>query len=130
METKKLFIFLPALITIFFLSQAVIAQPPADIDKRLEHLKDRLTLNDDQTTQIRDILERADAERDRLRELNEENREKMRSAMRDLRDETDQQIDSILTADQKTEYEKMKKELRENRGRRGPRDGYRHHERQ
>ncbi len=130
MESTKTFVLFAVLIFFFLLGQTIMAQPPADTDKRLEHLKDRLALNDDQTAQIRDILERADAERDRLRELNEQNREKTRSAMQDLRDETDQQIDSVLTADQKTEYEKMKKELREKRGRRGPRDGYRRHDRQ
>jgi Spy/CpxP family protein refolding chaperone len=125
MLSKKAMPLLVTFVIVMVFVKGGMAQPPQDLEKQVAYLNERLDLTEEQTVQIRDIIGRGQTERDRLRELNEENREAMRAAMQDLRDETDQQIDSLLTEEQKTEYDKMKKEMRDKRHHRGPRDGHR-----
>lgn len=121
---NRIVIFYLSMLLIFFIgANRSLAQPKMDIDKQVQNLKDRLTLNDEQTTKIRNILEEANSEREKLFELNKDDRDAMRSAMRDLRDETDRQTKQVLTDDQKAEYEKMKEERRKERHHHGPPDG-------
>jgi Spy/CpxP family protein refolding chaperone len=125
MLNRMMIMYLSMLLIFFIGANRSLAQPRMDVDKQLENLKDRLKLNDEQTTKIKSILVQADSERVKLFELNQDDRDAMRAAMRDLRDDTDRQINEVLTDDQKAEYKKMKEERRNEWRRHGPPDGSR-----
>ena len=84
------------------------------LERKLEHLERRLDLTEDQISLIRPVLEEA---RDRRRELRSLPRDERRSAARTLRDRVHHQLEGILTPDQLTELESMR---RRHRGRMNP----------
>ena len=118
-------IYLSMLLIFFIGANRSLAQPRMDVNKQMENLKDRLKLNDDQAAKIKTILVQADSERVKLFELNKGDRDAMRGAMRDLRYDTNRQIKEVLTDDQKTEFDKMREERRNEWRRHGPPDGSR-----
>ena len=126
-------IFITSLLILFLATVPGLTQPPhtphpPNIDKAVEHLTDKLQLSEDQTARIRDILENSRQEREKLQDLNRENLEKIHSAMEDLREETDSQIQGVLNEEQKAEFEKMMAERKKERTHRGPREGHRPHD--
>jgi Spy/CpxP family protein refolding chaperone len=71
-----------------------------------------LGLTNEQSQQLREIMQNARAEAGHIRELNRNNPEAINSAMNDLRDQTHQQIENILNPDQLKKYQEIKNQLR------------------
>ena len=69
------------------------------VDKRVEHLKEKLVLTEAQAQQVRTILESAKAAN-----------EAARAAMQQRKEQTDQQILAVLNDQQKAKYAKMQEE--------------------
>jgi hypothetical protein len=86
-------------------------------EERMEILKEKLSLSDEQYTQIDTILKVQTKEFQKLRDEADGDREQMREISRGLRKETDDQIIEVLNEDQIEEYEKYKEERRQNRRR-------------
>lgn len=99
---------------------SVNAQRGFDIKERVNALKERLKLNDDQTKKVEAIYEEMRAEMEKARNNSSGDRETMMSEMMKLREKTNTKIEEILTDEQKTEYKKYLEERRkemQNRGR-------------
>ena len=74
-----------------------------------------LTLSDDQKTKVYNLaLDGATKMKD-AREKNTEDRQAMRSAMKQIRDEFDAQMKNILTPDQFASWQKMKEDRKQER---------------
>ena len=77
-------------------------------------MTDRLQLSDEQAEQIRPIIEDQVTKRSELfqkyREQSRESRGQMRSEMRTLIEETDKQLEPILSDDQMAELKRMREE--------------------
>lgn len=84
-----------------------------DPTERAKMLKERLTLTDEQTIKVTDILTASQAEMQKLRDASGGDREAMRAGMQDLRRKTDAKITALLTEKQKKEFEKLRKEQEE-----------------
>lgn len=107
-------------------ASVVVAKPPATRNpeefrkKIIAEYQSRLKLNDQQVARLNSIM-------DDTRARVEETRQKMKPAYQKIHDEQSEKIRAILTADQQSEYDKMRKE-REGRGRsnqgRGPGPGF------
>ncbi len=119
--------------------------PEQRVERRISHLTERLTLSEPQVTRIRQILteeheqvarvmEQAGmsrpagvrAEGERPARPSEAEREAMRAKMLAVRTRTDsirtrseERIESVLTAQQRTTYRELPKEMRNTRGPRG-----------
>jgi Spy/CpxP family protein refolding chaperone len=78
---------------------------------RYEQMLDRLQLTKEQRTQVENILTDA---RTKIMEL----RKQSEPGMREVRQQTDQRLQSILTPEQWEQFKKMRDEMR-GRGRRG-----------
>lgn len=76
---------------------------------RVERMKERLNLNDDQTRQLQQLFQDAHQqwEADRSNQTRPD-----KATMQARRDKMNEQIKSILTPDQQQKYEQMKKEHR------------------
>jgi len=87
--------------------QAALHSPserPDRLERRLDRMKARLDLTDDQVEQLRPLLERMRSERQALRELP---RDERREAARTLRDTMRTELEGILTPDQMERAERM-----------------------
>jgi hypothetical protein len=88
--------------------------------EQVQRLAERLDLNDQQKSEIEQILTEQREKFMRLREEYTGERAEMREVLRDLRAETDEKITAVLNEEQKEEYRIMQSERRERRRR--PRD--------
>lgn len=92
------------------------------MERRLEAMKERLKLSDEQLEKVRAVYKEQFAKMRELREkaMESGDRSAMRAEMRKLREETDAKILELLDDTQKAEYKKMQEEMREKmRQRRG-----------
>lgn len=91
-------------------------------DRQSSMMKERLGLSDDQTAQVKTILEGQRSQMEALRADTASSQEDRRGKMMSIRKDTETKIEAVLTADQKTKYEAMQKEARERmqRGQGGP----------
>jgi Spy/CpxP family protein refolding chaperone len=85
-----------------------------DPEKMLSHLTEELALSDEQANQIRPILE---AQAEKQRKLFSESssggdRRAMREQMKGIHEETDRQIESILTPEQIEQFQELRKRMR------------------
>jgi Spy/CpxP family protein refolding chaperone len=88
---------------------------PEEFRRRyMEEMKTRLKLTPDQVTQLSAIL---DETRSRVRST----RESIEPEIRKIRDEQQEKVHHILSADQRPEYDQMRKEREAEIQRRGPR---------
>ena len=88
---------------------------PEEFRRRyMEEMKTRLKLTSDQVTQLSAIL---DETRSRVRST----RESIEPEIRKIRDEQQEKVHHILSADQRPEYDQMRKEREAEIQRRGPR---------
>ncbi len=76
--------------------------PAEHVSKRIEHLKEKLSLTDDQVQKVRGILESAQAANKAAWE-----------AMQQRKEQTDQQILGVLNDEQKAKYAKMQEKRKE-----------------
>jgi hypothetical protein len=90
----------------------------ANPEKRLEKMKERLTLTDSQTTQVKEINETYAIliSAAKVKEYTDP-RDRMK-AVKEIREEQDGKILAILNDTQKIEWAKMKEEQKERRGNR------------
>ncbi len=79
------------------------------VDQRLKNLDDALLLTPEQKKNIRKILQDADTRMKKIFEQNKGNRQAMRAAARDQREQTNIQIMNLLTDKQKVKYKKYLK---------------------
>lgn len=79
----------------------------------LERLKAELNLTLEQTAKIQKILDSAQKQAELDRQKYQGDREAMLKAMRERWEKVDKEIEAILTKEQKTKYEKIKKERQE-----------------
>lgn len=91
------------------------------IDRRVEHMTERLSLSERQQQQVRGILRHAAGQRRALMEQGQNDPASARDAMRGLHEQTTAQIRSVLNSEQQATFDEMR-ERRERRGhgRRGP----------
>ena len=78
-----------------------------DVDEQMARLTEVLELDEDQATSVRAVLE---AQMERMQELRSSaagDREAMRAAMMEMREETDAQLAEILTKEQMEKYTEM-----------------------
>ena len=124
MSHKKYFgplITLAAILFVFISYSASFAEPqPPGIDDHLAALKERLKLSDGQAAQIRGILEENRKIGDANREKNKADRGKSKADREQVMKEAqkrqqaaDEKIKAVLNDEQKSEYDKIKKEQRQ-----------------
>ncbi len=77
-------------------------------EERTKLLTDSLSLNKDQSAKTLKIYQESDQKRQEIFKSNSEDQGARREAMRDLMGKTDQKIEALLTATQKTKYDAMK----------------------
>jgi Spy/CpxP family protein refolding chaperone len=85
-----------------------------DPEKMLSHLTEELALSDDQANQIRPLLEAQAEKRQKLFSESSSggDRRAMREQMRAIHEETDKQIESILTPEQVEQFQELRKRMR------------------
>jgi Spy/CpxP family protein refolding chaperone len=89
--------------------QASAQRPPMmTAEERTKLLADSLALDKDQQAKVLDLYKEADKKREEVFNANSGDRDAMRSAMREVMETTDKQIEALLTAKQKTKYDEMK----------------------
>ena len=76
---------------------------------RAQHLKESLSLTDEQTAQVQTIYENSQKEMSALSDSLKGNGKSMRQGRRDIMDKANKQIEQILTDDQKTKFAELKK---------------------
>ena len=109
-------ILLALAVTFAFASPAAAFRkgPKKSPEEILAHMTDRLELSDEQAEQIRPIIEDQVTKRSELFEKyhhqGRESRRQMRSEMRTLIEETDKQLEPILSDEQMAELKKMREE--------------------
>ena len=123
LHPRKLSLILGALLV----SGALVAAPPGGgpgkrdgtrhgppgAEQQLAHLDSALDLSDEQSAQVLELLQAAEAER---RVLQEEIMEQFRPQLCALRNDTDAGILALLTQEQARNYEQLKENRREHRG--------------
>ena len=85
-------------------------------EDRFEQLSKRLQLNADQKARVQQILS---ATRDQLRAVRKDSEPRVN----DIRQQTDQRLQQVLTPDQWQRFQQMRNEMRARRGRDGRDDG-------
>jgi len=87
-----------------------------NLDEQIETLTKQLELTEDQSDSVRAVLEKQGQQRRELFQNSGGDRDAMRAAMADLREETNAELAEILTEDQMAKF----KEIQSQRRRRGP----------
>jgi hypothetical protein len=82
---------------------------------RFEQLSDRLHLNADQKTKVQQIFSET---RDQLRALRKDSEPKVA----DIRHQADDKLQQVLTPEQWKQFQSIRQEMRQKRGRGGPDD--------
>ncbi|HEX5282606.1 MAG TPA: hypothetical protein VFW30_00680 [Bryocella sp.] len=93
-----------------------------DPGRRLERMKHELNLTDDQTSQVKAILEDGRTKMEALRSNSSLSQEDRRSQGMSLRKAENDKIEALLTPDQKTKFATMQEHMR-NRMRNGSPEG-------
>jgi Spy/CpxP family protein refolding chaperone len=83
-----------------------------DPGRRADMLKDRLGLNDTQTSQVKAIFEDSRTKMEAVRSNSSLSQDDRRSQMMSMRKAENDKVEALLTADQKTKYEAMEQEMR------------------
>jgi Spy/CpxP family protein refolding chaperone len=90
-----------AAFSVLLISLMVTAQPRQSPQDRVKALKERLTLTDDQSAQVEKIFTQA---QEKMKNTSD------RSEFRKIMNDSNDQIEKILTDTQKTEFKKMQEE--------------------
>ncbi|MGZ4820430.1 MAG: Spy/CpxP family protein refolding chaperone [Terriglobales bacterium] len=83
---------------------------PPSPQAHLDHLSSMLNLTDDQKAKIKPILESTDSQAQAIRQDTSLSPQDRRTKMRDLHEKTMAQVKDILTPEQQSKLEQMKKE--------------------
>jgi periplasmic protein CpxP/Spy len=87
-----------------------------DPERRLQMMQQRLSLNDSQTAQIRQIFTESRAQMEALRSNTSLAPEDRRAQMMTLHQGEQSRVRAVLTPDQQTKYDAMQARMRERRG--------------
>ena len=98
----------------FVASAQRVQQTPTN---RAQHLKESLSLTDEQTAQVQAIYENSQKEMSAVSDSLKGNGKSMRQARREIMDKADKQIEQLLTDDQKTKFAELKKKRTESQPR-------------
>ena len=95
--------------------------PAQRLERRVNMLTERLQLSTQQAAQVRQVLTQEQTQVQALRQKAEggADREELRSEMQSIRQRTEQQIEAVLTEQQRTTYRALREQMRERRGRPG-----------
>ncbi|HUL44977.1 MAG TPA: hypothetical protein VLY03_11555 [Bacteroidota bacterium] len=91
-----------------------VRQTPQD---RAQHLKDLLSLTDDQTASVQAIYEKADVDMKAAADSAKATGASMRNVMRGINARTNASINQLLTDDQKSKFAEFQKKRGESQGR-------------
>src|ERR1700761_5174287 len=91
-----------------------------DPGRRAERLKHELNLTDDQTSQVKAILEDSRTKMEALRSNSSLSQDDRRSQMMSIRKAESDKIQALLTPDQKTKYAAMEQQMRDRMRNGGP----------
>jgi Spy/CpxP family protein refolding chaperone len=105
--------FLSLLVASILIVSAGFGQRGFDVNQRVQMLKERLTLSDEQTAKVTEIMNGSMKEMQALREKNGEDRDAMRAGMRKIQQKNDKKIEALLDPDQKKEFAKLREEQRQ-----------------
>ncbi len=90
---------------------ALAAQPRGNrVDNQVKRLQEKVGLTDDQAAKVRTILQKAQESMRAEFEKSDADRDARREAMRKRTEQTDAEIEKLLTKDQKTKFAEFKKE--------------------
>jgi hypothetical protein len=97
--------------------------PAQRLERRMSTLNERLQLSTQQAAQIRQILTQEQTQMQALRQKAEggASRESLQAEMRAIRQRTEQQIEGVLTEQQRATYRELRESMRRDRGPRGDR---------
>jgi len=109
MKAHNLFLFCCLLISVTFWGYA---QNQTRIEHRVQKLKEFLSLSNEQTTKITDILTKYDQKATQEQSNKQVNKKAMRKNMMSRMAEIDKEIEPLLTPEQLKKYESYKKEQR------------------
>ena len=104
---KKLFFISITLLLI--VNTFAIAQMRMSHEDRVKQYSERLKLNDKQTKIVDSLITISD---NKMKEITTDDMSQRREEMMKIRDESNKQIELILTTDQKPEFQKMLEERR------------------
>jgi periplasmic protein CpxP/Spy len=95
--------------------------PAQRLERRVGMLTERLQLSTQQATQIRQILTQEQTDMQALRQKGQggASRESLRQEMETIRQRTDQQVEGVLTEQQRTKYRELRESMQKQRGERG-----------
>jgi len=85
------------------------------VERQMERLTEDLKLTDEQKPKIKAALEATNKKMQELREAGTP-REEMREKMRSAREAQDKKFKEVLTADQYSQYEKLREQMRQGGG--------------
>jgi len=112
-------IVITALILMIGLNASAIAQNQTRVEHRLEQLKTFLSLTDEQSVKVKDILSKAEDQAVKERESKPMNKRKSLKNSQVRMQEIDKEIEPLLTPEQLKKYESYKLERKsEMKGRR------------
>lgn len=94
-------------------AQAPGGQRGMGSERRIERMKTQLNLTDDQTTQVKAIMEDSQAKMEAVRGNSALSQEDRRSQMTAIFKAEQDKVDAILTPDQKTKYDAMQARMRQ-----------------
>jgi len=81
-------------------------------DEQLKHLTKRLNLSDEQQAKVKPILEDQQTQMQQLRADNSTSREDRWKKMREIHENSDTQIKSVLNEDQQKKFDEMREQQR------------------
>lgn len=113
MKKPSLVLFFSALLIALGASTGDAQRMQLTPEQRAQRLKDTLALNEDQYGKVLAIYQQMDKQRQELFSSGSDDRQARMQAMRSLADSTDAKIEVLLTPDQKTKYEDIKKQRME-----------------
>jgi periplasmic protein CpxP/Spy len=85
-------------------------RPMPTVDEQIKHLSKKLKLSDDQQAKLKPILEDQRKQMDTIHSDSSLSREDRFGKMQELRKSSDDQIKSVLNADQQKSFDKMREE--------------------
>jgi Spy/CpxP family protein refolding chaperone len=84
-----------------------------DPDRSSQMMKQALNLSDDQTAQIRHILEETRSKLEAMRDSTSLSQEDRRSQMMALHQSVSERISAVLTPEQRTKFQEMQQQMRD-----------------
>jgi Spy/CpxP family protein refolding chaperone len=84
-----------------------------DPGRRADRMKHELNLTDDQTAQVKSILEDGRTKMEAIHSNSSLSRDDRRAQMMSIHKAQDDRIEALLTPDQKTKFEAMQEQMRE-----------------